>query len=170
MKKYSNRLAVSIGLAASFLLVSIAFAQPPDCTGEKCNFQGKKKAELIKELNLTEEQQEKMGKLREGQKKEGEELREKLQAKMKELKTELDKPESTKSSIEPIVSEIKALKNSIFDQRMNHLFDVKEILTPEQFKKLNKKHEAGKKDMKKMNKNKKGEKRGKDKKKEQMGE
>lgn len=110
-----------------------------------CGYSGKegkdskecaKKGEMKKDLGLTAEQDKKLEAQREACRKDGKALHEAMEAKKEELKAAIAKPGSTKAQVEPIVNELKALQAQMTDKRVEGIFAVKAILTPEQFAKL----------------------------------
>jgi len=105
-----------VGFAIVFFTLSAAYAQ-----GQGKYHQGGQgdKESIFKELNLTPEQKQKL-----------EDNRLKLQEK-------LNDPAVTRSSVEPLISEIKIIQAELIDHRINGIFAVKAILTPEQFAKFN---------------------------------
>jgi len=111
--------------------------------------------EFMKELNLTPEQREKLKAQREAKKENNKAMHEQLKAKMQALHEAVSKPGTTRADVENLVNEVNAIKGQMFSQRIDGLFAMKEILTPEQFAKMqaqhqswmNKRHEGrGKKD------------------------
>jgi len=95
--------------------------------------------DFSKTLNLTPEQQEKIKNQQTANKERWTELRNKLRDKRSELKKELENPQINKDRVNVLVAEIKALMGEELDQRVDNIIFMKEILTPEQFKKLQEK-------------------------------
>lgn len=87
-------------------------------------------------LSLTAEQQEQIKNLRQNQRRQMKELLRELQAKRQQIKDELNNPDATRESIAPLAAEIKTLFTKMVDQRIDSVFAVKGLLTPEQFNKL----------------------------------
>ena len=96
--------------------------------------------EFFKELHLTPEQKEKLKAQRESERESNEAVREQLKAKMKELHEAIAKPETTRESVNGLVGEVSALKAKMFSQRTDGIFAMKEVLTPEQFSKMEERH------------------------------
>jgi len=96
--------------------------------------------EMAKELGLTPEQQTKLEAAKETHRAEMEGLHTALKEKREALKAELSKPGVTRQAVEPLVAEIKNIEARLTDMRIDGIFTVKGILTPEQLAKL----EAGK--------------------------
>ncbi len=111
--------------------------------------------EFLKELNLTPEQKEQLKAQREAKKESSKVAREQMKVKMQAIHEAIAKPGAKRADVEGLVNEVNALKAQTFSQKIDGLFAMKEILTPEQFAKMqeqhkgkmNKKHEGwGKKD------------------------
>ncbi|MCX5707429.1 MAG: Spy/CpxP family protein refolding chaperone [Candidatus Omnitrophica bacterium] len=123
-----------IGLAIVFLALSAAYAQGQEKYRQ--GGQGKKES-IFKELKLTPEQEKKLEDNRKAQQQEMQDLREALKANHEKLQVKLKDPAVTRAAIEPLVNEIKSLQAKLIDHRINGIFAVKTILTPEQFAKFN---------------------------------
>ncbi len=95
------------------------------------------KGKIFKELKLTPEQEKKLEDNRKAQQEEMLKLREAVKANHEKLQAKLKDPAVTRGAIEPLVSEIKSLQAKLIDHRINGIFAVKAILTPEQFAKFN---------------------------------
>ena len=92
--------------------------------------------DISKTLNLTPEQKEQIQQQRSINKQKWAELRDKMRAKRLELKSELGKPDTDMNKINAIINEIKNLTGQQLELRVNSILATKQILTPEQFKKL----------------------------------
>lgn len=92
----------------------------------------------FKELNLTAEQKEKLKGHKEAQKESSRALREQIKAKMQALHAEIGKPTVDRAQINALVAEINNLKGQLFAQHTEGILAMKEILTPEQFAKMQK--------------------------------
>ncbi len=136
------RLAV-IGLVVSLLTVGSVYAQEQNAGKPDA---GKAREGIYKELNLTPEQQQKLEANRKAQREKMSELRTGMMAKEKEMQQAVIS--SSRTSVEQLANEIKGLQAQLIDQRVNGIFAVKEILTPEQFAKLNQIMEKRKEQMK----------------------
>ncbi len=62
--------------------------------------------------------------------------RNKIRLKELELRHELEKKEVNRQAINRVVEELKELRGAMLDQRVDSILKLKEILTPEQFEKL----------------------------------
>ncbi len=91
---------------------------------------------FLQELNLTQDQKTKLKALREGKKESSQALREQLKAKMQALQDAISKPGTTRASVNGLVGEVTALKGQMFARKIDGVFAMKEVLTPEQFAKM----------------------------------
>ena len=64
------------------------------------------------------------------------ETRNKIQLKELELRHELERDVINREAIDKIVAELKELQGTLIEQRVESIIKLKEILTPEQFEKL----------------------------------
>jgi len=92
--------------------------------------------EFFKGLNLTPEQKEKLKAQREAKKETNKAAREQLKTKMQALHEALAKPGTTRADVNGLVGEVNALKGQMFSQKIDGVFAMKEVLTPEQFAKM----------------------------------
>ena len=133
MRKYKTAIAVIVVVLA---MTANAFGEPG------CDFKGKgdkgKKARenITRELNLTADQDKRLTEERTASREAMTALFSSLKEKKNELKDALAKPDVTRQQVEPIMAEIKRLQANMVDKRVDGIFKVKEILTPEQFAKL----------------------------------
>ena len=93
---------------------------------------------LFKELNLSEEQAAQVKKIKAEQHQKLRELREAKKEKRKQLGEILQKQDATRESVAPYVRELKEIQARMMDERINGIFAVKEVLSPEQFAKFQK--------------------------------
>jgi Spy/CpxP family protein refolding chaperone len=136
---------VIIGLAAVLILGSAACVY---AEGEPQKRGKGHKESIFKELNLTPEQQKKLAENRRAQGEEMASLRASIKEKQDKLQGELKNPAVTREKVEPLVNEIKSLQARLIDHRVNGIFAVKKILTPEQLVKFEQMMEKGHKDKK----------------------
>lgn len=137
---------VAVGV---MIVVPTVSAQPPGRM-DKCPMDQLKKSadKIFKELNLTAEQKDKLKQNRKEQQEKMKDLGTQLMKKQAELRDKLDSPDVSRASVEPIAAELKALQAKMFDYRIDGIFAVKEILTPEQFAKFQEKVKGKKEDRK----------------------
>jgi Spy/CpxP family protein refolding chaperone len=110
-----------------------------------------------KSLGLTEEQRAKMKVIREEMKAQQESSRSEMKAKHEALRQELDAEKPNRGKAEALVKEIGALEQKMGLGRVSMIFKIREILTPEQYKKLQAFHEKKKAEMKERHGKKKAE-------------
>ena len=126
-----------LGVGALLLVLATARAQAPCPTGGAGEEQkGGRFKEHLKELNLTPAQTEQLNTQRQANKSAMRELQRALKAKRGELREEFDKQTPDKGKLESITSELKRLEAQRIDQRVKNILQMKEMLTPEQFKKM----------------------------------
>ena len=101
-----------------------------------------------KSLGLNEEQRAKMKTVREEAKAKGEALRNQLKAKHEALGQELDAQKPDRAKAEAIVKELGALEQQMGLDRVDMIFQIRAILTPEQYQKLQALHEKRRAEMK----------------------
>ena len=89
-----------------------------------------------KSLGLNPDQQAKMKALREGFRAKQQALREQIKAKYEALRLELDSNTPDRAKAESILKEINSLQAQMGGNRIDEIFQVRGILTPEQFQKL----------------------------------
>lgn len=87
-------------------------------------------------LNLSTDQKEKIKAMRQNQKQQMTELRQALKEKRQKLKNELNNPGATRASIAPLANDIKTILAQMVDHRIDGILAAKEILTPDQFSRL----------------------------------
>jgi Spy/CpxP family protein refolding chaperone len=119
-----------MGLAVVFVMAQASFAGAPVKDAKHGQGQPDK---IFKELNLTPDQQNKIEANRSAQRAELSKLRQQIGEKQAKLQEELRNPAVTRASVEPLVNDLKSLHARMIDQRINGIFAVKDILTPEQF-------------------------------------
>jgi Spy/CpxP family protein refolding chaperone len=143
-----NKVRVYVFTLAALLLLTGAASANNEVSvkGDKSKEYGK--AGIFQELNLTEQQQKRLGDNRAVQRQEVEKIRLVLREKMEKLQQALRNPSATRVSVEPIVNEIKSLQAKMTDLKVNGIFSVREILTPEQFAKFQEMMDKNKKERK----------------------
>lgn len=92
--------------------------------------------DMFKDLDLTAEQKEQLKAKREAGKESNQAVREQMKTKMQALHELIAKPETKRADVDGLLGEISALKAQMFVQKIDGLFAMKEILTPEQFAKM----------------------------------
>lgn len=104
--------------------------------GKECYRAKDMKAQMKKELGLTADQEKKLDAGKEAHRKEMKALHDAMDARKDELKKAIAKPGATRAMVEPIVNELKVLEARKVEKRVDGIFEVKAVLTPEQFAKL----------------------------------
>lgn len=135
---------ILVSIMAAFLVCAIAVSGAyamGSCRGWGKGDMQKKWQCMVKELNLTPEQREKIEANRKDQGEKAKALHEALKEKRDALKKELNRAGATRASAAALVAEVKALEAKAVDQKVEGIFAVKEILTPEQFEKFSRKME-----------------------------
>jgi Spy/CpxP family protein refolding chaperone len=146
MQKRSKLLGYSVAAAIMFFIASGAYAQLPE--GDQAK-KGKnwdaRFSEIIKELNLTQEQQQAITKQRSQEKAQSQELRQKIKSVRDEITSELNKDATDTAKVNSLVAQLKVLTGNRIEQQIQGIMFLKNILTPAQFKALNeKKQQNGK--------------------------
>ena len=137
MKK-KLRLVVAL-VVISMFAVGTAFGNEGACpAGDKpqAGQHKEKAAAMAAELKLTPDQEKQLNETKAAHRTEMTGLAGQLKAKRQELKTALANTAATKQSVEPIATQIKALEAQMVDRRIDGILKIKEILTPEQYQKL----------------------------------
>lgn len=147
-----KRQIVATAVLTAGLLLQPALAQPGPGGGtgghsnkrsEECFKQGEGPGCLHEELNLTEEQKEKLHALREKGKAARMEHMEKMKGVREKMKAELAKEKPDGKMLMKFAAQTADLVENMTKQRIDHLLEVKKILNKEQFEKLLSKEMAG---------------------------
>ncbi|MFA7160122.1 MAG: periplasmic heavy metal sensor [Kiritimatiellia bacterium] len=145
----SGLVELSAVLCLSLLLAApLSAGEGPKANqGENQRF-GQKRADnearfeaIADKLGLTDEQKGKIQALRQSQRQQMEALMEQLRNKQQQMKSELNKSGATRESIAPLVTEIKAIHAQIVDLRINNIFAIKDMLSAEQFGRMQQFHQ-----------------------------
>ncbi|MGE5280406.1 MAG: Spy/CpxP family protein refolding chaperone [Deltaproteobacteria bacterium] len=137
LAKYLKR-ALPVVVLAVALGGASALAQPS--AGNEAQDQGRgKKAALMKELGLSEEQEAQLAQMRQANRAEAKTLREAVQAAQKSLREALGRYDADPATIQTLAAEVKAAQAQMVDHRVASVTQLKTILTAEQFAKLQEK-------------------------------
>ena len=134
-------LTCTIALALT-VFVTVGYAEwgsnsKPCNEGEEGQRKGKgRHEEIAKMLNLTPEQEELTSQHRKQHRKKMKEISQALKEKRKALYQELEKYDGDQAKIASLAAEVKALLAKKVDSRVESILAMKQILTPEQFEKL----------------------------------
>lgn len=148
--KNTGKILLIVGLIACLGNTGLAYSQTTlDLTEEEGQMIQEKREEMkrmqkrmAEELGLSVDQQEKLEANRVNNRKINKEQRDAMKALHEQLKTEVEKVDIDMAKVYKIHQQIKALDNQIADARLEGMLEVRQILTPEQFKKFQEK--AGK--------------------------
>lgn len=140
MKKILQSLII---VAVGVMIVVPTVSAQPHGKMDKCTMGPDKQADnILKGLNLTAEQKDKLKQNRRAQRDKMEDLLTELKEKHEELTNKLGDQNISRANVEPIVTELKSLQAKMIDCRLDGIFAVKEILTPEQYAKFQEKLKA----------------------------
>jgi Spy/CpxP family protein refolding chaperone len=144
MRKVSKNIAEAVMIILVF--TSAALAQLPD--SDQVAREKDREArfnEIVKELNLTPEQKQAMTQQRSEERSRSGELRQKIRSLRDQITKELDKEVSDKAALDLLVGQLKELTAQRIEHQIGEIIALKQILTPDQFKKLNEMREKDKK-------------------------
>ena len=129
-------MAVALVLCFTSLVMAQSSGKEPDKgrPGRREKF-----GALFKELNLSQEQQQKITEQRSQEEVQARALRQKLESARSRLGQELDQPVPDKAKIYSFIAEMKELYGKRQEQRVERILSLRQILTPEQFKLLDQK-------------------------------
>lgn len=151
MKTIIKRFLVYLSVALMFLAASTAYAMPgfdgsqrgekgPGFEGDEAkNGKGPEKhfQDMTEQLDLSKEQKEQLKTHYDQQKVRMKETGEALKTSRKALRDEMQNYNSDESTIKNTTAELKALQAQMLDQKVDGFLAMREILTPEQFQKMN---------------------------------
>jgi Spy/CpxP family protein refolding chaperone len=127
-----------IAVISVLFFTSIAFAQQSgQGWGRRTEGGQGRFGNIVKELKLSPEQQQQIVEQRKKEREQAQQIREKLKATRDELSRQLDKENPDKAKVYSLVSEMKELIGKRIEQKVDRILSLREILTPEQFRKLN---------------------------------
>jgi len=143
MTTFNKALFSCIG-ACIFVAVPLAHAEIPG-TGSSIQkahsspsgqAAGQRIREIYAQLDLTDEQKQKLEANKEQHRSKMEEARQEMKANKEALRAELMKPQLDMPKINGIHDRIKVLQNQMEDEKLSSILVVRGILTPEQFLKF----------------------------------
>ncbi|RJP62074.1 MAG: periplasmic heavy metal sensor [Candidatus Auribacter fodinae] len=152
---------LSIWMISALLLSAAEFAPAQDFCDEKGpggygKRHGKMKddiEEIMRELDLSDEQTARLAEMRKQGQEQKQALYEKKRELHKQIKNELDKPESDQTALNTLADELASVQKQLITDRINSVLEMKKVLTPEQYAalkyKMDVKHEA-RKELRKM--------------------
>jgi len=138
-----KRTMILLGTAVMIFSATAAFARPyggnfHGKTMEGRQEHGGRMKEMMRELDLTPEQRDQIRQQRRANREAMKELREAMMEKHRQLRDELEKPDTDTGRVQVLAAEIKALMGLEVDNRIAGILKTKEVLTPEQFTKFQK--------------------------------
>jgi|GEM_PF-1876644 len=155
MKNLAKHLkrVLPIALLAAALGSSTVLAQPaegPDASaavGEEGKYAQRIRAAvkeaineaIAEELGLTEEQKAQLAEMRKADQATGQELRNSLKTAQKNLKETLSQYDADPATVQSLAAQVKTIQGQMVDHRVASVTKMKEILTPEQFAKIQEK-------------------------------
>ena len=140
-----NKLIVALLVVALGLVFSgVSYAGPND-KGHSGPYKGGPDA-VLKQLNLSQQQETQVKELQKSDREKAKEYRLNLTGKRKELISALDEPKTDMAKVKALTAELKNISGSMIDQRVNSALKMKEILTPEQYRKFSDTIKAMRKD------------------------
>jgi Spy/CpxP family protein refolding chaperone len=134
MKKVSIFVIVMIIVFVPFFMFAENPNEPDDEMGPGMAISGIFR--FINELNLTAEQEQKLQTMRDSSKRELFSMRNELKTAVWDIQDEFKKDTVDKNKINALTDKMADIEKQIIKIRTEHMFKLKEILTPEQFKKL----------------------------------
>jgi Spy/CpxP family protein refolding chaperone len=136
MKKKLIKDAACAMILSLIFLPCLAFAQAPEQTVTEEADEDLPIYKIAEELGLSSEQKEKLKEQRFQARYSMIENRNKIRLKELELRHELEEEAINHEAINKIVAELKQLHGATIEQRVNSILKMREILSPEQFEKL----------------------------------
>jgi len=136
--KEKLRLVVALVMISMFAAGTASADQGACAQGDKdrAGHYKEKTAAITAELKLTPDQEKRLNETKAAHRAEMTGLAGQLKAKRQELEAALTNPAATSQSVSPIATQIKALEAQMVDRRIDGILKIKEILTPEQYQKL----------------------------------
>lgn len=126
-------------LAFLFLTLPLYAEAPEDATKAVQADKEGGPEKLFKELGLTQEQKDQLKKSREDEAAKVKPLREQVRAKGEELRKVFESADIDKARAYALADELTSLEGELMHSRVDHVIALKQILTPEQFKKMQEK-------------------------------
>jgi Spy/CpxP family protein refolding chaperone len=146
MNRLSGLSRYGIAAVMTVVFASAAYAQLPEGDHAKMGRNWEERfSAIIKELNLSPEQQQAITQQRAQEKARSQELRQKMKAVRDEITLELNKDVTDTAKLDSFISRMKELTGERIEQQIKGILALKKILTPEQFKELNEKRKQNEK-------------------------
>jgi len=134
MKPLNKQMMILAAIALGLVFSCTANAKMPEEEAGQPNKD--KREQVIRQLNLTPQQEAQIKQLQMLNRQKAKELFLRLKEKRKELADELDKAHSSPIKIKALIAELKDIQGCLIEQRVDDVLKMKEILTPEQYQKF----------------------------------
>lgn len=123
---------IAIAIVTAVLFSQAAFAEqgPKDADFEKHH------DKIMKQLNLTPEQEKQLKDYREQEKAEIKKEFGELKAKREELRSQLNNPQVSENTIRQTAGQLEAMQAKMMARRIDSILYMRKVLTPEQFTKF----------------------------------
>ena len=133
MKPLNKQMMILAAIALGLVFSGAAYAKMFEEEGQpnKGN-----RDQVIKQLNLTPQQEAQIKQLQMLNRQKAKELFRRLKEKRRELADELDKARSNPIKIRALIVALKEIQGRLIEQRVEDVLKMKEILTPEQYQKF----------------------------------
>jgi len=133
MKPLNKQMMILAAIALGLVFSGAAYAKMFEEEGQpnKGN-----RDQVIKQLNLTPQQEAQIKQLQMLNRQKAKELFRRLKEKRRELADELDKARSNPIKIRALIAALKDIQGRLIEQRVDGVLKMKEILTPEQYQKF----------------------------------
>jgi Spy/CpxP family protein refolding chaperone len=130
-------------LAGAFIAASmpLAFANQAHKDGKTWK---EHKAEMMKDVNLTEEQHKQLESHKTQMRNDMDKLVSDMESKEKALRNELAKDPVDMAKVNQIQADLKNLASQKIDQRVKHMIEMRQLMKPEQYKKMSENMEQNK--------------------------
>ena len=122
-----------ISIRSGYADTPLSGPQPKDAVAKKS---GTKQQELYNDLGLTDQQRKLLDENRNRHREQAKALFTQMRQKMALLRQELEKNELNMQAVYQANNELKQLQAQMLDGRLERVLEVRKILTPEQFKKI----------------------------------
>ena len=127
-------------LCGLLLAASAAYAAPPAGAalgaGDKDGKMEARMKRVEEQLGVTRKQEKRLKKHRKAHREEAGKLFEEMRQKKEALRNEMEKPDFNMDQVKALHEDLKRIQNKLADHRLQGILEVRQILTPEQFKKF----------------------------------
>jgi len=128
--------AIGLSLSLTTAVYAGSQAERIEKEGVRPEARESRMEEINRQLHLSPEQDRQLQAQRNRHEKQKEELNERIRVKKEELKQELEKQELCMEKVNQLHAELKVLLGQREDHRLEHILEIRNILTPEQLKKF----------------------------------